>query len=61
MTLFLVTMVILWVKSPHVSAEAVFTQFTNEGGWSTMGLSLMVGQITAIFTLFCESPNILPV
>lgn len=54
LSLFLVTMVILWVKSPHVSAATVFTQFENQGGWSTTGLSLMIGQITAIFTLFCK-------
>lgn len=50
---FVVIMVILWVKSPHVSAEVVFTRFTNEGGWSSMGVSLMIGQITAIYALFC--------
>jgi amino acid transporter len=53
---FLVTIIVLWVCAPHQSAKAVFTEFTNEGGWPTMGLSLMVGQITAIFSLlgtFC--------
>lgn len=59
-SLFLVIMVVLWVKAPHVSAEAVFTQFSNEGGWSSMGVSVMVGQITAIFTLLCKLPQSLP-
>jgi hypothetical protein len=48
---FLTTVIVLWVCAPHQSAKAVFTEFTNEGGWPTMGLSLMVGQITAIFSL----------
>lgn len=48
---FLIVIIILWVMAPHQSAKAVFTQFTNEGGWSSMGLSVMVGQITAIYSL----------
>jgi amino acid transporter len=48
---FLVVIIVLWVMAPHQSAEAVFTGFTNSGGWPTMGLSLMVGQITAIYAL----------
>lgn len=53
LSLFVATIIVLWVRAPHVSAATVFTQFSNEGGWSSMGLSLMVGQITAIYTLFC--------
>ena len=48
---FLVTIIILWVCAPHQSAKSVFTKFTNEGGWSSMGLSVLVGQITAIYAL----------
>ncbi|KAF2807267.1 amino acid transporter [Mytilinidion resinicola] len=48
---FLVTIIVLWVMAPHQSAKAVFTQFTNSGGWSSMGVSLMVGQITSIYSL----------
>jgi len=48
---FLVVIIILWVMAPHQSAKAVFTHFTNEGGWPTMGLSLMVGQITGVYSL----------
>ncbi len=48
---FLVVIIVLWVMAPHQSAKAVFTGFSNEGGWSSMGLSLMVGQITAIYSL----------
>lgn len=48
---FLVVIIVLWVLAPHQPASNVFTGFTNEGGWSSMGLSLMVGQITAIYAL----------
>ncbi|KAF2204121.1 amino acid transporter [Delitschia confertaspora ATCC 74209] len=48
---FLAVIICLWVLAPHQSAKSVFTEFTNAGGWPTMGLSLMVGQITAIYSL----------
>lgn len=51
---FLAIIVILWVRSPHNTADVVFTQFSNEGGWNSMGLSLMVGQISAIYGLICS-------
>ncbi|KAF2729355.1 putative GABA permease [Polyplosphaeria fusca] len=40
--LFAVT-IPLWALSPRKSSHAVFTEFTNNGGWPTMGLSFMVG------------------
>lgn len=57
---FFAVIIVLWVLAPHQSAEAVFTGFTNEGGWSSMGLSLMVGQITAIYSLLGKSNPQLP-
>ena len=51
---FLAIMIIFWVLSPHNTAEVVFTQFVNEGVWKTTGLSLMVGQISAIYGLICS-------
>ncbi|KAF2141107.1 uncharacterized protein K452DRAFT_229389 [Aplosporella prunicola CBS 121167] len=50
---FLSLIIILWVLAPHNTAETVFTGFTNQGGWSTMGLSLMVGQISAVYACIC--------
>ena len=47
----LIIVIVLWVMAPHQSATAVFTDFTSEGGWPTLGMSLMVGQITAIYSL----------
>lgn len=52
---FLVIVIVLWVKAPHQSAKVVLTEFTNEGGWSSMGLSVMIGQITAIYSLLGSS------
>lgn len=46
---FLVIIIILWVLAPRATAEVTFTQFTNDGGWNSMGLALMVGQISAIY------------
>lgn len=50
----IVVVVVFAVCSPHVSGKAVFTQFTNEGGWSSMGLALMIGQISAIYGSLCK-------
>jgi amino acid transporter len=52
---FLAIMIVFWVLSPHVTADVVFTMPTNAGGWSTVGLSLMVGQLSAIYGLICKS------
>ncbi|KAH7420156.1 amino acid permease 2 [Cadophora sp. MPI-SDFR-AT-0126] len=48
---FLAIVIVFWVLAPHNSAEVVFTRFTNDGGWNSMGLSLMVGQISALLCL----------
>ena len=46
---FFVIIVVLWVKAPKPTASVVFTQFENEGGWSSTGLAVMVGQISAFY------------
>jgi len=43
-----------WVLAPRNPASVVFTQFTDSGGWSNMGLALMVGQISAIYACICS-------
>jgi choline transport protein len=48
---FVVVVVVLLVLAPRNPARVVFTQFINGGGWNTMGLSLMVGQISALYAL----------
>lgn len=51
---FLAMVVILWVLSPHVPASDVFLNFENAGGWSTVGLALMIGQVTPVGALGCK-------
>ncbi|KAJ6020725.1 hypothetical protein N7540_006229 [Penicillium herquei] len=45
-----VILIVLWAMAPHRSAEEVFvTGWESYGGWSNMGLAVMVGQISAIY------------
>ncbi|EEA19151.1 GABA permease, putative [Talaromyces marneffei ATCC 18224] len=44
-----VIVIVLWTMAPHQSAKTVFTHWENLGGWSSMGLSVMIGQISAIY------------
>jgi hypothetical protein len=45
-----VIIIVLWAMAPHQSAEVVFvTGWKNGGGWATMGLSVMIGQLSAIY------------
>ncbi|KAI9930282.1 hypothetical protein MW887_012095 [Aspergillus wentii] len=46
---WVVIVVVLWVMAPLQPAEAVFTKFENFGRWSSMGLTVMVGQLAAIY------------
>ncbi len=39
----------MWMTAQIQPAKAVFTQFENLGGWSSMGLALMVGQLNATY------------
>ncbi|KAK3671823.1 hypothetical protein LTR78_008368 [Recurvomyces mirabilis] len=38
----------VWVKAPTATHKQVWADFQNEGGWSSMGLTLLVGQLTGI-------------
>ena len=51
---FISIIVVFWVLAPHNDSRTVFTSFTNSGGWGSMGLALMVGQISAIYACICE-------
>jgi hypothetical protein len=35
----------IWVNAPMASSEQVWTGFENSGGWSSMGLAVMIGQL----------------
>lgn len=45
---FLAYIVPIWINAPRASHQQVWADFQNEGGWSSMGLSLMVGQLAGI-------------
>ncbi|KAF1985094.1 amino acid permease [Aulographum hederae CBS 113979] len=49
-------LVILWALAPHCSAHDVFLKFESQG-WQPMGLSLMVGQISAVYTLILSDTS----
>ena len=51
---FFAIIIVLWALAPRHEAKVVFTEFYNGGGWKTVGLSLMVGQISAIYGSLCS-------
>lgn len=38
----------IWINAPVASHTAVWSTFQNEGGWSSMGLTILAGQLTGI-------------
>jgi amino acid transporter len=48
---FFAVLIPLWILAPRNSAQEVFTEFQNLGGWSTTGLAFMVGLLSPIYTL----------
>jgi choline transport protein len=53
---FIAIIGVLWALSPHVSAAEVFTSagWEQSGSWNSLGTSLMVGQISAVYALICS-------
>lgn len=47
------TLIVLWVLSTgdRLTASEVFTTFTDEGGWGSLGLSMLAGQILLVWGL----------
>ncbi|ERF69373.1 hypothetical protein EPUS_08645 [Endocarpon pusillum Z07020] len=41
----------LWVLAPRNNTKAVFTEFTNNGGWPTEGVSFMVGLLPLVISV----------
>ncbi|ERF74073.1 hypothetical protein EPUS_08121 [Endocarpon pusillum Z07020] len=41
----------LWVLAPRNNTKAVFTEFTNNGGWSTNGVSFMIGLLPLVLSV----------
>ena len=52
---FFAIIFVIWFLAPLNSVEVVFTQFRNTGGWPNIGVSLMTGQISAIYSLICKT------
>lgn len=48
---FFAVLIPLWVKGKPSPASEVFFTFSNGGGWSSQGLSCMVGSLSAILSL----------
>jgi choline transport protein len=46
---FVATLVPLVVLGPHTSSERVFSNWNNNGGWPSQGLSFMVGLMGNVF------------
>ena len=40
----------IWVNAPRVSSKRVWTGFEGSGGWSSLPLSIMAGQLSGIYT-----------
>jgi choline transport protein len=38
----------VWVKAPAATHSQVWRDFSNHGGWSSIGLSIMIGQLSGI-------------
>jgi hypothetical protein len=48
---FFAIVIPLWISAPRNSAKDVFTEFSNAGGWSSTGLSVMAGILSPIYAL----------
>lgn len=40
----------IWVNAPRATSAQVWTGFENSGGWSNLSLSVMIGQLSGIYT-----------
>ncbi|KAM5357515.1 hypothetical protein ACJZ2D_016190 [Fusarium nematophilum] len=48
---FFGVLVTLWVLSPRADAKAVFTEFSDSGGWGSLGGSTLVGVLAGVLPL----------
>lgn len=40
----------IWVNAPRASSKEVWTDFAGAGGWLSLSLSVMIGQLSGIYT-----------
>lgn len=48
---YLAYVIPIWVGAPRSSARQVFLEFQNSGGWSSLALSIFVGQLSPVIML----------
>lgn len=58
---FFAILIPLVYLAPHGSASDVFLTFTNGGGWSTDGLSFLIGLSTSQFAFLGKNENTLTI
>lgn len=47
---YLAFIIPIWVNAPRATSRQVWVEFTVSGGWSSLGLAIMVGQLSGMFT-----------
>ncbi|KAK3109703.1 hypothetical protein LTR53_016757 [Teratosphaeriaceae sp. CCFEE 6253] len=45
---YLAYIIPIWVSAPTATHSQVWKEFSNDGGWSSMGLTVLIGQLTGI-------------
>jgi len=48
---FFAIIIPLWIMAPRAKADVVLLEFTNYGGWSSTGLSSMIGLLAPMAVL----------
>jgi amino acid transporter len=48
---FFAFVVVLWVMAPHANPQSVWTDFQDNSGWGSVGLSTLVGILGPVVTL----------
>lgn len=48
---FFAVFITMWVLGPRTPAKEVFSGFQDNAGWGSVGLSVLVGQLSPIFAL----------
>ena len=48
---YVANIIVFWVMSPHNSTSAVFSTFSNGGGWSNFGFGILTSQTPALYLL----------
>lgn len=50
---YIAIFVCILVWSPRTNFGEIFTDFDNTGGWSSVGLSMMMGQMSPLYAFLC--------